>query len=766
MFSKIRRFAALVLLSSVAFGAPPADHAEDAPGRAAPAPTAGATLTTTGTYTPAPVTPTERAAFGPSAGKAHTVETPAEPAPSTTLYFYLFAASAAACALLTLGGAWHFSRTTTAQGTPAHAWTIGTKLAGGFGASVTGILLLATVAANASRRVEDATANSEYLNDQCTLVNAMDIFLLDTRIAVKGFLISNQDADLKKYSDSTASLHDAFAAAQKTIRDPERVSMVTEIGAAIEEYEHKFSQVVGLIDQINTVIDVQLFHAGSRAGEILATVSQQASATDQHELARAALQARGSLYDARVMVLKFLRSSDPAHAQAAIKHAESLRDSIGSLANLAAQPATRTALAEAAEAATFYIARMEHAKKLQDERNQLVHEGLDAIGPRMAALNVKLAESLTHSKHEVLADADRVRSAASLTVVVIAGVSAVLAGILSVVTIRGITGPLGRVVHSLKTVAGGDLTVTALNLRTHDEVGTLATASDTLADSLRTMVKSIKGTSNDVAAAATEVAASAEELAQTVRTQEQSATQVASAVSELASSVAEVADKSSKAAISARDSAQQAGTGGDLVRETVSQLGQINQRVGEVATAVSTLETQGTEVGRIVQVIEEIAEQTNLLALNAAIEAARAGEHGRGFAVVADEVRKLAERTTQATAEVGKTIGSMQQETSRAAEAMKVGRETVAEGARLGERAGVAVTAIVSAQTHAESLSGSIAAATQQQATATEEISRTIDEMTASNRQSADAAGQAAQAAGNLSHQAETLRQYMERFKV
>ncbi|MBL0870067.1 MAG: methyl-accepting chemotaxis protein [Phycisphaerales bacterium] len=417
-------------------------------------------------------------------------------------------------------------------------------------------------------------------------------------------------------------------------------------------------------------------------------------------------------------------------------------------------------------------------ERLFDTTRETILAGrIDEAKNQMFVTNAPVADKIRSlldemcqiQREAVKSDVQSIAQASSLMQTVILGAEAasvILGFSIAFLIIRSVTRPLAKVVESLESVAKRDLTKPALNMNTKDEIGRLAGATDSMSLELKKMVGSIQKTANQVAAAATEVAASSDQLASSIKAQEESTNQVSAAITELSSSVSEVAAKSAKSSDAARDSMKQAQAGGTLVNQTIQQLEQINSRFDEVAQVVSDLEKQGEEVSRIVQVIQDIADQTNLLALNAAIEAARAGEHGRGFAVVADEVRKLAERTTQATGEVSKTIGGMSSGTQRAGEAMKIGRKTVADGRDVGTKTGDAVAVIVKAQKDAEEMALSIAAATKEQSAATEEISRTVEQSTASNRECATAASQAAQASTELSSQAEDLKKLMDQFKV
>jgi methyl-accepting chemotaxis protein len=333
----------------------------------------------------------------------------------------------------------------------------------------------------------------------------------------------------------------------------------------------------------------------------------------------------------------------------------------------------------------------------------------------------------------------------------------------SVMLVRLITKPLGMLISSFERISTGDLTVRVDETR-RDEIGQLGHGFNIFIDSLSDMVSEIRGTSQAVASASTEIAASAEEMAGGLQTQEQQTQQVAAAVEELSQSVNEVAAKSADATHVSEESQTQAESGGQIVSSTVVEMEGIAREVQGSAETINTLGEKSQMIGEIISVINDIADQTNLLALNAAIEAARAGEHGRGFAVVADEVRKLAERTTTATEEVSQSIRGIQSETAAAVELIEAGSERVGNGVKLATQAGGALDSIVRSSVSVQAMVQDIAAAANEQSAATGEIARAVEGINSVTRQSAEGAAQSAMAASDLSHQADQLQELVNRF--
>jgi len=334
-------------------------------------------------------------------------------------------------------------------------------------------------------------------------------------------------------------------------------------------------------------------------------------------------------------------------------------------------------------------------------------------------------------------------------------------------TLRSILRPLGALSSRLSDIAHGegDLTV-RLNDSAKDELGDVSRSFNHFVEKIRCTIDETGQAAQQVAAAATQIATASEEMSRSVDLQQQQATQVSAAIAEMTASIGEIASKASQTASCAKESGDLAGRCGDAVATTVSDMSDINTVVDESSREIQRLGQMSEKIGEIVSVINEIADQTNLLALNAAIEAARAGEHGRGFAVVADEVRKLAERTTQATTEVGESIKGIREGTQHAVERVESAAERARAGTTRAGTAGEGMAKIVNKAQEVDMLVQSIAAASEEQSAAAEQVSRSIESVATSTRESASGTQQAAAAATELSTRAESLRKLVSQFKT
>ncbi|MEZ4651096.1 MAG: methyl-accepting chemotaxis protein [Candidatus Eisenbacteria bacterium] len=338
---------------------------------------------------------------------------------------------------------------------------------------------------------------------------------------------------------------------------------------------------------------------------------------------------------------------------------------------------------------------------------------------------------------------------------------------LSLLLVRSIRNPIRSLVERMQDIAegDGDLTLRVDDSR-GDELGELGRWFNTFVGKVHDIVRDVYRSSVEVASAATEIAASSEEMANSLELQSQQVGSINRAVEQMNQSAGLAASKVQVARSEATDAGAVAQEGGGIVRETIAEMQAIEDAVSSSAHSVKELGDRSAEIGRITSVIQDIADQTNLLALNAAIEAARAGEHGRGFAVVADEVRQLADRTTTATREIAESITAIQTETKRAVERMTLGTEQVARGMEQSSRAGESLTQIVSKASAVEQVVTEIASMIEQQAASSSDIVGSTETMRASSMEAYQGSHQAAEAAGLLSEKAEELQRLVSAFKL
>ncbi len=265
-----------------------------------------------------------------------------------------------------------------------------------------------------------------------------------------------------------------------------------------------------------------------------------------------------------------------------------------------------------------------------------------------------------------------------------------------------------------------------VKISTDDEIGTTAIAFNTMLEKFQNIVVQVNGSSTQMSAAAEELSVITKENSSEIESQSLQTDQVATAINEMSSTVQEVSRNASDAASSANETMNQAETGRKVVNASIESMGSISKEIEQASTVIHKLEEDGVKIGAVLDVIRGIAEQTNLLALNAAIEAARAGEQGRGFAVVADEVRTLASRTQESTQEIQQMIESLQSGTAAAVVAMDSSSAEALHGVEKISTAGDALSTIVSGITHINDMNTQIANAAKEQSVVAEEINQNV----------------------------------------
>jgi methyl-accepting chemotaxis protein len=349
--------------------------------------------------------------------------------------------------------------------------------------------------------------------------------------------------------------------------------------------------------------------------------------------------------------------------------------------------------------------------------------------------------------------------------IVVLVASLILSFVISIFLQGIILAPVKKTVAIIETVATGDFTK-RIDIDSQDEIGQMAGNFNQLIDKLSSILREVAANSTSIASAASSLHASSDQSAVGAEEVVSQASTVATASEEMSATSQDIAQSCHLAAAKGHEATSSATSGAAVVEETVKGMERIAGRVKTSAKTVESLGQRSNQIGEIIGTIEDIADQTNLLALNAAIEAARAGEQGRGFAVVADEVRALAERTTRATKEIGDMIKSIQNETKAAVGAMEEGVKEVESGTQRAAKSGEALQEILHHINDVTMQVNQIATAAEEQTATTGEISNNIQHITEVVSQSARGAQESASSAAQLSQLAGELKRLVSQFKL
>ncbi|POP77839.1 methyl-accepting chemotaxis protein [Pseudomonas syringae pv. syringae] len=422
------------------------------------------------------------------------------------------------------------------------------------------------------------------------------------------------------------------------------------------------------------------------------------------------------------------------------------------------------ALMSAYMSASQNIFDLQQAGKLEDARNRLNALADGEFNKARGYLQIMIDSNKRQIKEGAEA-ADRLQSTSVFMLtagIVIAFVVAIMLGILIT---RMITGPLRSAIEVAQRIASGDLTQSVSSTR-GDEAGHLLNAIGTMQGNLKRTIQEISSASDQLASAAEELGAVTEESTRGLTRQNDEIQQAATAVNEMTAAVEEVARNAVSTSEESKSLATDAANGRGQVDNTVKGIGTMVREITESTGSVTTLAGHVRDISKVLEVIRSIAEQTNLLALNAAIEAARAGEQGRGFAVVADEVRALAHRTQASTVEIEGMIGTVQSGADGAVAAMSKSLATATSTQELAQRAGSALEKITSGVGMINERNMVIASASEEQAQVAREVDRNLVNIQELSAQSAAGANQTSASSQELSRLATSFNTMVAQFKL
>jgi len=413
------------------------------------------------------------------------------------------------------------------------------------------------------------------------------------------------------------------------------------------------------------------------------------------------------------------------------------------------------------QAQVLDLSRQEKTEEMRNLINTRMKDATDLMGVQinqLISINKKSAsDAAVVSKQQY--------DGANFGVIAVSVVAALMTILLAWLLTKSIVNPLSRAVRVAEEIAAGDLT-RPIEVDGKDEATQLLKALATMQQNLRKTIELISGSATQLASAAEELSAVTEESSRGLQQQNNEIEQAATAVNEMTAAVEEVARNAVSTSEASQQSNQTARQGRDRVVETVKSIQDMTQQIQATTGLVEGLAEQGRDIGKVLDVIRSIAEQTNLLALNAAIEAARAGEAGRGFAVVADEVRALAHRTAQSTTEIEQMVAGIQTRTGDAVQSMSRNTDSTRSTLSLANSAGDALELITEAISQINERNLVIASASEEQAQVSREVDRNLVNIRDLAAQTAAGANQTSAASHELSRLAVDLKAMVTRFVI
>ncbi|MAY40810.1 MULTISPECIES: methyl-accepting chemotaxis protein [unclassified Neptuniibacter] len=632
------------------------------------------------------------------------------------------------------------------------------------------ILILLVTASGAGvsglQHSEEGFVKYRELARDTNLSGRLQANMLKVRMAVKNFLISHESTELEQYQNRMGLMNQFLEQSKNEISNPERSRLIMETDSLLTRYQNTFDEVVALIGK-----EDQLYYdVLVKQGPIMRKQITQLRELSQIEANSDKMYLLGNLKEdlllARLYLVRFLEKGHADDYNVAIeKLDQALNQHTLALEENFLTVQESEFLAVFHQARTLYLAATQDIFAAQNERNRLVSGTLDVIGPQVAK-NVEQVKLSVMAEQDKLGPMLQSKIQQDLLVVgIISLIAIVLGSFFAFMITRMITRPILDAVSFANTLAQGDLSQ-EINCHRGDEVGKLNVSLGDTTRSLRDMITEITHASRNMSTSAEELAVLTEQAKSGTLLQQEETDQVAAAVTEMAHTAQHVATNASQAAESADNANHQVKQGRGQMQRATEGMTQLSSSLEETSLEVQQLQQKTCDINAILDVIREIAEQTNLLALNAAIEAARAGEQGRGFAVVADEVRGLAKRTQESTEMIHNLIGDLQQRANFAVSVMNKGTDEANGCIQLVDQADDALNEISAAVERMSDVNTLIASSAEEQSVAAEQISKSVCNVRVIAEQSRSAADETSNSSVHLSEVANRLGVMVQRFRL
>lgn len=614
----------------------------------------------------------------------------------------------------------------------------------------------------------DNFASYRGLARDTNLAGRIQANLLMVRLNVLKYFSDNNPQVLREYHTRLAKTEEFLTIATKEIENPTRAQKIKESINLLASYKQAFAQVIDLISQRHKVVDAELNPNGLAMRKDFTEFLDDAKAKNYQEELYYIAKAQEALLLGRLYVSKFLVTNAEQDYQRALQELESnLPPYIAELANLVQGEHQQTLLAKYQQHKLAYVGALKNVFAIIQKRNDLIDNTLNRLGSQIADKLEDVKLSVKQEQDSLGPQAQYYAESMANIVAVVSLLSILLGGLLSWYLAKVIRRPIGgepkEIAKITQKVSQGDLTIAFNN--TEQATGIYRSTAQ-MTSSLRSVISSIANTGNAISGSADQVLTIAAKTTAASEEQRSKTATVATAVNEMSCSIQDVAKLAAESASAAEQAIVKAEQGKTTVDSSINAIESLAGQVEKAVKVIESLAANSHNIGSVVDVIQGISEQTNLLALNAAIEAARAGEHGRGFAVVADEVRGLAQRTSESTSEIQQMISRLQAGASEAVTVMKQSKTAADDTVQNSAATAQSLQSILQQISAINDMIIRLAASVEQQASVAEDINTNIAEISEAATESSTGARNTSTSAEDLTQNAQTLQNLVGQFRL
>lgn len=600
-------------------------------------------------------------------------------------------------------------------------------------------------------------------SESITAVSQLNAMTKDLRAERVTFRLENTPEAATRVVDRLNELEAHLLKLREETEQAELLKLLTSQSEGVRTLEKTFTDLGQLLKEraasrlrLDEHSDQAIAAVGRVESEVLKVVSQEQNSSEQLDEFTNILQLRRQIQNARYEVLAYVFSGQEVYETAAFTAIDESLKEIEQISQVQTQ-GNASGLKLASQALQNYRSQLGLFKEVQ-VKTEAAHENMEALGETLLASTNELS-NLQSTRRE--SEASQSRTALTS----VAGLTLTLGLLAAWLITQQVVIPLRQTLKAAERIAQGDLS-RDLVVNRRDEMGELQQRMQTMTISLRRLIGGISDGVAKIASAAAQLSAVTQQTSIGVNNQKEETDQVATAMNEMTSTVMEVARNAEEASEAAIQADQQAREGDKVVNDAIAQIERLASEVNNSTQAMGQLKSESDKIGGVLDVIKSVSQQTNLLALNAAIEAARAGEAGRGFAVVADEVRSLAQRTQQSTEEIEELIAALQSGTQHVVNALDASRTLTDSSVDLSRRAGSALEHINRTVSTIQSMNQQIATAGEEQSAVAEQINRSILNVRDISDQTAAASEQTAASSAELARLGLDLQEMVGKFKV